>query len=49
MKPNFENYFLGISDEDIKLHKLQVREVRKRTGIMIRDERNRLIKKGWYR
>lgn len=44
----FEKYFLGITDEDVKQHKAQVRKVRVATNSLLRNESKRLIKRGYY-
>jgi len=44
----FEQYFLGISQADIRQQKQHVRRVRKVTTNMLRAEGKRLIERGFY-
>ena len=43
----FEQYFLGITDEDIKAHKKLVRKVKQNTAYLLRTECKKLIKQGF--
>ncbi len=45
---NFQKYFAGITDEDVKQHKAQVRKVRIATNAMLRYEMKQLKKRGYY-
>ena len=43
----FEQYFAGITDEELKQHKDLVRKIRKATNTMIRKECNKLRERGY--
>ncbi len=45
---NFQKYFAGITDEDVKQHKAHIKKVRTATNQMLNYERKQLIKRGYY-
>ena len=47
MKTQIDNYFLGISDEDLRQQKMQVRKVKQDTVNMLRSESKKLIRHGF--
>ena len=47
MNERLQNYFLGISDSDLRQQKMQVRKVRIATNAMLRSEAKTLIRQGY--